>query len=357
MRITLVAGGKETTEILAPLAKKLQGQHEVETFFQCEAGNGTYGKLLRAIHGSRHVVIGMSRGTDSVIEVYAAKRAKMIGIAHSFCAMPFNAWALPAFEGSTNRAKGVFVGSPLEAASAKDFFPRETVVRVSGDPRLEKFFIRPTTKEEKELRERARSILELPPHGAIVLCAGDRNLEMNMSMFAAVINATTYMDDIPHIVLLLHPEDQNDTSAYTKLLCRPNIKIVRPNAALSTSNIIANSDLVVQFASEIGLQAMCMRVPVIDWCSHEAMKLSHEGRKAQAGIDPWYPVEVGASWAVYDSNVHVLSCGIRAALSPGECDEMIKMQVKLIPESRMIGEAIGHMEDFLDNPRYSEVGQ
>lgn len=293
MKITLVAGDYAQSEVLNMLGQKLAGLgHELYSFL-------CYGKpaefvadaVCDAVKSSDWTVVGMSERSDE--EVVAVKEALKNNTSFALYADTFGAHRLTAFEFARDTDKAtLFTVNSYEASDAKTLFPGAKVI-VTGNPRWEEFAF------PKLSRYEARQLLGIADEKHIVLSIGDKYLAQNVIQFGATIDAVRSLgwENNTEVILALHPGDLNDSKLYDELVVNAGcpVRIIGKHVGINTGEILVGCDLVIEFTSTIGIQAACLRLPIIEFCSTIAMR----GKLPVHGKSPWYLAEKGASLPVF----------------------------------------------------------
>lgn len=300
MKIVLVAGDYAQSEVLSMFAKMLErAGHDTMSFLGYGKKNQFTADSVKAfVKDASWLVAGMSERSDE--EVVAVQEAMRRNIPFALYADTFGAHRLPAFTFARDLEFRLFVINDKEAGDASNLFPRADVY-VTGNPRWEEFAFPRLSRGE------ARSVLGIEDNRRVILCPGDKSLAQNMIQFGATIDAVHKLKWArkTDIVIGLHPGDPNDPKLYDELVERAGcvVRIIGRHVGISTSDILVGCDLVVEFTSTIGIQAACLRIPVIDFCSTIAMG----GKSPVEGEDPWRLVKGGASMPIYFGSSEALA--------------------------------------------------
>ncbi len=340
MKTVLVAGDFAQSEVMRMLGEVLQERGvEVVSFLRGGRAEALPTEAIKhEIASANNLVVTMSNLSDD--EVMAVTEAHRIGVRCSLYADTFGNHRLPAFEPVRDFVETLFVINADEGRDAATYFPKANIV-ATGNPRWEEFAFPVQT------RVQARERLSVFDDRKLILCPGDKYLALNMLLFGAAGEAVGSLNRRfgSQIELLIgfHPGDLNSPSLYEDVWRYAGcpVKVVGKHVGIPTSEIVIGCDMVVEFNSTIGIQAACLRKPVIDFCTTVALK----GRPATIGKDPWKLVELGASEGVYFGSVDKLACTIKRLLHPGGFESMRAHQESAFPVPKLEerGQAIRRM--------------
>jgi len=300
-------------------------------------------KIVEDVQNSNLVLLGMSCSEDlAKEELLAAKVANMAGVPYGFYADMFGCSAREWFAPFRQFANFIFVLSEEEAWKTRPLFPNAEIV-VSGNPVIEESFWSAKKAEE------TRALLGINAGDLLMYVTAGKDLEVNKAHFSAVLAAVASLPDRDRWVVqfMLHPGDQNHTSHYLKLLPRGLIAFLNSAAfikglGLSALDVIAACDLMVASVSTSGIEAACLRKPVID----NLPPLSVARMKEQTGSDIWPPCEFGISRAVMGDPAE-LAKAIQELMAPGGFDEMRARQEACFPAPEERDAAVKIMTESL----------
>lgn len=294
MKIVLVAGDFAQSEVLRMLEIRLAEAGNKVSSFLCYGRVGQFSTetIVEAIKGAEWLVSGMSELFFE--ETIAVREAVNRNIRIALYADTFDAYRSPVFEFVRISSVTLFVVNNDEAVGARQIFPKANVL-ITGNPRWEEFAF------PRLSRQKAREILGIVGNRRVILCPGDKYLAQNMIQFSATIDAVQRLgwEGDAEILFALHPGEPNTPKLYDELLVRSGClsHIIGRHVGINTGDILVGCDLVVEFTSTIGIQAACLRIPVIDYCSTIALR----GHKPVAGKDPWVLAQRGATIPVFPS--------------------------------------------------------
>lgn len=325
MKIVLVAGDFAQSEVLKALGDRIvQFGHTTESFL-------CYGKkdqfqldsIRQSISGAGFLVVGMSELSGE--ETEAVKEAVRQNVRIALYADTFGAHRLPAFEFARELALTMFVVNQDEEHDARKLFPCADVF-VTGNPRWEEFAFPKLSSCE------AAHKLGLTAGKLVILSVGDKYLAQNIIQFASTIEAVRMLgwEWNTYTLLALHPGDPNDPKLYEELVRNSgcDVRIIGRHVGIDTSEILVGCDLVVEFTSTIGIQAACLRIPVVDFCTTTALR----GKSPIIGKDPWLLTVMGASHPVYNGSVEQLGKFMsRSLLDYSYLSELRSKQERVFP--------------------------
>lgn len=275
MDITLVAGDFMQSHEFEVFAAKLRERgHEVKVFLaKGKPPEFTEEELEQAVVGSDFVLLAVSNSFNETLR--AGQRAIQNGVPFGIYAAGPLYYLGPNLEPLRRSCQLLFVFDKSEITPAQELFPNATIVP-SGSPHRENYLFAELTRDEARARLGAADDKE-----KILVVSGDKNLTTNILMFGATIEAAGNVDPAfgrVRVVIALHPGDRNPISAYADLaryapdnvsvtFIRRETRYEVPSdldfRVLSTPHILPGADLVVNLSSEIGIQAACLRIPVI----------------------------------------------------------------------------------------------
>lgn len=290
------------------------------------------------------VLIGMSSSAGLASqEILSAKTAAERGVPFGFVSDLFGCYKRPWLAEYRKHAKFVFLPVAQEVRGAKSLFPNAEVI-FSGNPCWEKYF------EPANPVVDTREALGFGADDTIIMCSGGKGLVLNMLLCGGVIEAAHLLDrklkEGWRVVINLHPGDRNDPELYSGFLTHSKVpvRIVRA-PEFSAHDLIAASDLLVAPASNTGIEAACMRKPVINYFT----ELYFNEMESCDGIRVWPPCQMGIS-AQAASDPSSLANKILALLVHGGYErEMLLRQVKFFPVVIKPGEAIKKICQAIDS--------
>lgn len=289
--------------------------------------------ILEDVASSDLLLLGMSSSVElAKEEVAAGKLAKKLGIPYGFYADIFNCHNRPWFADLRNDARFLFVINEDEAEKSREVFPNAEII-VSGNPLGESFFF------PKRNYSEVRNKLGVNDDEVMIMCPAGKNLTVNVLHFGGVIEAvhTLHHESLKYKVFLaLHPGDPNEPSTYEDLVAFSKVPVcLITNDIMSPSDLLVGSDLVIESASTICIEAACQRKPVISFFTEIALKRMEE----ISGTRNWDPCEKGISEAVY-GNSKKLSSIIPYILSNEGFTQMRQNQEETYPEPKRKGVAV-----------------
>ncbi|MDQ5893630.1 MAG: hypothetical protein QG640_642 [Patescibacteria group bacterium] len=257
-RVTLVGRDIAPSQALRALAEKLRQQECCAGLY---VGDGkplpaSLDEIALAALGSNLVIVGMSSSEALAREeLHVAELAKRKGIPLVLYADTFGVHGRPWFEhlmaGST-----LFHINGSEAEKAVEMFPKTDVV-VTGNPMWEEFFYPRLT------REKARERIGAAEGQKVILCPGGKLAATNIVHFASAIETFASFGNVL-IAITLHPADKTSPEVYDGLLSLSPVptKIIA-GAVISGPDMLPGVDVLFDSASTLGIEAVCLRVPVV----------------------------------------------------------------------------------------------
>ncbi len=323
MKVVLVAGDFSQSEALAMLAASLEEVgHQVLKYL--ESGKPhlyPIDAIKSALSGADWLVCGISE--LSAEEVTATQFAIENNIKVALYADTFNAHRLPAFEPVRNAPVTIFTINADEASDAQKLFPKATVI-VTGNPRWESFFF------PKMSRQEARQLLQIDEDKIVLLCVGDKYLTQNLIQFGATVDVVHSLgwDKNVEIIFALHPGDQNERTLYDEVVAYAQCGARILDRSIRSGDILMGCDFVVEFTSTIGIQAACLRIPMINFCSTVAMR----GKKLDKVKGPWKLTEGGASRLARNGYIEEFAQVISDMQTEELGNHLKKMQSAMFPK-------------------------
>lgn len=298
------------------------------------------------------VVTGMSSSPElAAHELAAGKAAKERNIPLFLYADTYNCherkWFAELIPDST-----LFVINENEKEKVKEKFPTARVV-AAGNPLWEDFFF------PKMTREGVREALNIPEDEIMILCPGTKSLLVCMQSFSAAIEAASTLDKKVHVVVSLHPGDENNPLLYAELAkfseipvtitkrlsekearhahCEPPF-VVSPGAYKS-SEMLPGADVVIETASTLGIEAACQRIPVIDYFTYHALNRI----ESTTGTRKWEVCNLNAAIDVYDIKKLARTLRMLVTDEDGYRRRLETWQEIVYPEPQERGAAIKNM--------------
>ena len=232
------------------------------------------------------VILGISHPTERAKpEIEVAECARDLEVPFGYWSDTFGAFARPQITHLRDTASFVFCINEAEAQKARGLFPNATTFG-TGSPLWEEFFT------PKVPREVARKKLGVHPETKVILSPGSKSLMVNILLWGCLVEAVSWVklavEDVT-VLLSQHPGDNNPVDAYVELVrCSPVKTVFIGKSDGSTSDILPAADAVVEFASSIGIEAACQRIPIVNFFMHALLN--------QRGIESWDLCNVGASY-------------------------------------------------------------
>ena len=267
---------------------------------------GTLEAAQKAVEAADVVWLGMSSSFKLAhFEVYAANLAQKLGKPYGFYAETYGVtngrvWLHELYKD----ASFVFVLNDDEAQVARTLFSKGTVY-ATGNPVWEDFFF------PKKTREEVRRTLGIPVDHSLILSPGGKTLEANVELWEAVAHVQSMRAEDTHLIITPHPGDNNFSEyphLYDKYLEVYGTRIVQ-KIEMSSSEILAGADLVIQNGSTIGIEAAHLLIPVIDYFGPCARAKLLEVLQSEK----WPPCdEMGVSVRVDDNKEKLLSLATSA---------------------------------------------
>lgn len=342
MRVTMVARDLAPSRALESVRKELLAEGVAVSAHICNEKPlaSSPETILEDVRHSDLLFLGMSSSSElAKEEILAAREAMRCGSPYGFYADFFGTSSRAHFEPFRESARFVFVMSEEEARKTRLIFPKAEVL-ASGNPVLEGAFT--VSKSNAEVRE----LLGVGSDELLLYCTAGKDLEVNRIHFEAVVKAVSRLSDRKRwkIFFMLHPRDQNDPSAYADVVQSEEVttRLVSANDTKSIGfvalDLIGACDLMVAAVSTSGIEAACLRKPVIDFLSPPGVKRM----KDQTGSDVWPPCEFGVSRAVMGDPIE-LSRAISDLMSADGFREMRARQEACFPMPKMRGAAVQTM--------------
>ncbi len=297
-RVVLIGQMAASTRGLALLTERLLEE-------DCEIGAylpdgkplaGLRSEIARDMGGADLVVTGMASSAELADEeIMACELASERGIPFGHYCDTYGVHNRPWFAPLRGKTSFLFVINADERKEAQKIFPNAEIV-ISGNPTWEDFFFPKKTYED------VRSRLGILPNEIAVMCPGGKNLTVNILHFGAVVDALNGLSEnmqifkLFKIFLSLHPGDLNSPDAYKDFIVysRVPVKIITKNV-MTSSDLVVGSDIIVESASTIGIEAACQRKIIIDFFGEIALARLEE----QSGSRIWPPCVMGIAEFVY----------------------------------------------------------
>lgn len=280
----LVAQDVAPSGALKQLSDKLiEGGYNVSSFLAGGRSISTStDTLVRQVVGCHAVVIGMSSSEELAVNEYAvAQKAIQLRIP-VFSYM--DTFGMRPHFGDVLRSPftTLFHLNLDEVRKAKGAYPNLRVI-ATGNPMWEKFFFPTSTRAQVRLR------LGVDDYRELILVPGGKDRTVNEFHFRKVMDDVSSLAGI-HLIISLHPGDTTDAGAYQSILSKYTVQgSIIPNSEISGSDIVPGADLVYGSASTVEIEAVCQRIPVIDYLSKQA----RERLKKNTGSDIWDLVRQG----------------------------------------------------------------
>lgn len=287
------------------------------------------------------VLIGMSAPEELAREeTLSALSAELRNTPFGLYADTYDVFRRPWFDKRLKilreNASFLFVPGEKEKEEARKLFPNAEIV-ASGNPTWEDFF------SPRFSREEVRQRLMIRRDEKAVLCSIGTILENNLTMLEALDTALTAEKNrrfFWKVIVGIHPGDQNyrnDPAIYAKSF-RANVPMrFVARDEMPTMDIIPGADYVVDTpGSSIGVNAACLLIPVICYCSEAAL---NELEKSIAKKS-WRPCELGVMLPVY-------SLDKLAGAFNRDFTAMIERQKEVYPAPAQKGQAVRIMAETL----------
>ena len=287
------------------------------------------------------VLIGMSTPKELAgEEALVATSAELRNIPFGLYADTYDVFRRPWFDQEfkflRDSASFLFLPGEEEKKEAQKLFPNAEIV-ASGNPTWEDFF------SQKFSREQVRGAFMIRQNEKAVLCSIGTVLETSLELLKALDAALTSGKNslLPWKVIVgIHPGDQNyknDPLIYAKSFgAKVPMRFVARDE-MATMDVIPGADYVVDTpGSSIGINAACLRVPVICYCSETAL----DGLQQSIAKRSWRPCDLGVMLPIY--NLSDLAGAFNQSFSP-----MIEHQKKIYPKPAEKGRAIRIMAETL----------
>ncbi len=343
MKVLLVAHDTAPSAVLARLASELRalGLEVLEILGHGKPLMHSYADIEKSVLESQAVVLGMSSSEElSKEEIHAARTAFQEAIPYGFYADTYDCQFRPWFDGLKSGASFLFVINQEEGRKAKKLFHRAEIV-VSGNPLWEDFHFPRVSYEE------VRQRFGVKPEEIMVLCPGGKSLAVNMLHFSGVIEAVGFskLSTLKRckIFLALHPGDLNSKSAYDDLVAfSPIPVVVITKEVMSVSDLVSGSDMVVESASTVGIEAAHQRKPVINYFSELALQRLEK----VSGSREWMPCKLGVAAEVRGSPQE-LGLRMYKLLIMNEFIPMRIRQEEMYPRPSVKGTALRLMREVI----------
>lgn len=301
-------------------------------------------KILDDVRDSNLLVLGMSCSPElAEEEISAAKGALSAGVPFGFYADLFGTSSRAWFATFREKARFVFVMSEEEAVMTRRIFPNAEVV-ASGNPILEgAFFVSRPAAE-------TRSLLRVGSEDLMIYCTAGKDLEANRAHFKGVVEAIWRLAEQSHwiVFFMLHPKDKNDPSSYADFAQVEGVdaRVVTVNEMkaldLTFLEAIAACDIMVASVSTSGVEAACLRKPVVDFLPPIVVQRMIE----QTSSDVWPPCKFGVSRLVM-GDPDELTLAIRDLMFGDGFRAMRARQEACFPVPQVRGAAVKTMTETL----------
>lgn len=346
MLVTLVGQMMAPSIAFTTLAEHLTTKG-VQTLSLIGAGKSTNLKNLDSLVENADVVlIGISGPKELAREeLIAAEIATVQNIPYGFYSDTYDVFRAPLINRKLkSRAAFLFVPCEEEREEAKKIFPNAEII-ASGNPTWEDFF------SPKYSKKQVRDLLMIKRKEKAVLCSLGTVFEINMKILKALDAALTQIRNInirSKVIVGIHPGDQNyrkDHLIYTKnFQAKVPMRFITRDE-MPTMDIIPGADYVVDTpGSSIGINAACLRKPVICYCSEIALDNLEKSTTKKL----WRPCKLGVMKPVNDPN------GLAYEFHQ-DFGQMIKRQKEVYPKPAQKGRAIKIMTETLQ--RYGSFYQ
>lgn len=282
------------------------------------------------------VLTGMSSEQNLVQEeVKSLELAIARGIPAGLYADTFGVHRRKWFEHLREKITFLFVTNEEEAKDAGTIYPNTDII-VSGNPSREGYFSPVWTYEQ------SRQILGIKPEARVVLCPQGKDLEVNKGHISGVLQA---IDLLPEknkfkVLISLHPGDLNPLDGYSEFVKSGVAGITKK--VIPSSALVPPCDIVVEFTSDIGVEAACQRKPVISYFTEKALDRLEES----TGSRKWPVCERGAARAIYNDPSELASV-ISELLTPEGYAPMRERQKILFPRPAEKGSATRIMAETI----------
>ena len=296
MKIIIVGQMVASKQGLEPLAALLRTRgHEVQAFLP---GGKDFSpedrKLLIDFAGREKpdaLIVGMASQLElAVEEVAIGAWAKEKRVPVFFYADTFGSWN-KAWFADFLPGETLFVVNDNEAVQAREKFP-ETTVFATGNPAWDDFFF-----GEHKGRAEVREILGISGDDFVIMVPWGKSAPVNILHLNAVIEASAQQTfGALRILVATHPGDKTSADVYEDLVKFSPVPVsIVPKDTLSASQMLGGVNLVVGSASTVGVEAVCRRIPSIDFFSRLALKRLERS----IGTSRWEPCEQGVSmWSL-----------------------------------------------------------
>ncbi len=284
------------------------------------------------------LILGMSSSEElAKEEVYMADEAIKRRVETFYVADTFGSWNRPWFEDVITRSEewaNIFVINEEEAQFAKEKYPNARVT-VTGNPCWDGFFF------PRNTREMVRLPLGINNGERVMLCPWGKSKEVNILHGKKAIEVAG-QTGVGLVIISPHPRDENPLEDYYEPVCkasRVNIRFITQDQ-MSGPDLIPGADIVFESASTIGIEAVCQRVPVVDWFSEIALARLERA----TGSRLWPLCEQGAALLYQNSD----DLGLITSRIRGEDnDYRIRLEV-LYPKPERKGIALEKMIEAIE---------
>lgn len=301
------------------------------------------------------VFLGMSSSSElSELELLAGDAAELAGVPYGFYGDVPGCFAR-AREGAWFRSlaenTSFYCGvDDADARAARFVFPNALCVGTGNPLREEMAF-------PVMMREQVRAKLGVPSDVALVLAPGNKTASFNMATWTILMGALAMLHWKGKKMLLVltpHPGDRtphavDDASGVPMQLYEELVKYspiptdIVPAEVLTTSNILPGADLVVEFASSVGIEAAYQNIPVITLALEPALRRLEEIQ----GSRTLEAVTLGISKLVH-GDVHVLERVIARLLTEDGFAPMRQRQREKCPRPKERGAALRAIVETLE---------
>jgi len=345
MNAVFVAQDKGPSDALRLLAWEINERRDgVFSYLACGRGKidsepGSI-PMQDAIIMSDFVLCGMSSSAALAREeIKAAELAIRHKIPLGFFSDTFGSWKREWFGKVLPYAAVLFVANAEERTEAQ-----QLVVNVvnAGNPTWERYHIFQRTREE------VRAALGTPDDVVLILSPGRKKAAVNILLWSVVAEAIGRVAggeyDKYQVLLCPHPGDQTPLQIYADIEKYSSVpaRIIRPET-MSTSEILCGSDLVIEFASSIGIEAACKRIPVIDFFTGILLGNLQE----EYGTSVWPLCQSGAAESTFGIQ-QLAETAYRLLNNPiGRRNAMAK-QAEVFPAPPVPGTSVRIMAETID---------
>ncbi len=256
MKYTFVACDVSPTNAFVALASQLDAEgHEVKGVSGKDGS--TKLQVMDYISGADFLIVGMSSTEElAASELLALNQARAKGVRYGFFSDMRGCWrGREYFHTFYADASLLFVTRPDEAEEAQKSFPNAKVIAV-GHPSRESDMMPTTTRDE------VRSKLGIAHDTIVLLCAGVKKPEFNLTLLKAAQNVAIALRSqrTVRVVFSPHPKDETSQEQYRDVFDH-GVSIFADPKEWKSVNLLPGADMLLNTMTSLFYEASSLRIP------------------------------------------------------------------------------------------------